>query len=157
MSGSCETAVRQTMRKTTNEDKPMTISNEKLTVLLVDDDDDFLFQHRLQLEEAGFNVVAARGQKPAEEILATLRPDVAVVDVMMENPDAGFVLCHRIRKKDPSIPVILVTSVNSETGMDFDLATEEDRTWIKADALLAKPIRFEQLLGEIDRLLAVKK
>jgi CheY-like chemotaxis protein len=86
-----------------------------------------------------------------------MRPDIAVVDVMMENPDAGFVLCHRIRKKDPSIPVILVTSVNSETGMDFDLSTEEDRVWIKADAMLAKPIRFEQLLGEIDRLLAVKK
>ena len=135
----------------------MAISNEKPTVLLVDDDDDFLFQHRLQLENAGFNVIAAQGQKPAEEILAQMRPDVAVVDVMMENPDAGFVLCHHIRKKDPSIPVILVTSVNSETGMDFDLATEEDRVWIKADALLAKPIRFEQLLGEIDRLLAVKK
>ena len=86
-----------------------------------------------------------------------MRPDVAVVDVMMEYPDAGFVLCHHIRKKDPSIPVILVTSVNRETGMDFDMATEEDRVWIKADALLAKPIRFEQLLGEIDRLLAAKK
>lgn len=135
----------------------MTISNEKPTVLLVDDDDDFLFQHRIQLEGAGFNVIAAQGQEPAEAILARIRPDVAVVDVMMEHPDAGFVLCHRIRKKDPSIPVILVTSVNSETGMDFDLATEEDRVWIKADALLAKPIRFEQLLGEIDRLLAVKK
>jgi CheY-like chemotaxis protein len=67
------------------------------------------------------------------------------------------VLCHHIRKQDPSIPVILVTSVNSETGMDFDMATGEDREWIKADALLAKPIRFEQLLGEIDRLLAIKK
>lgn len=135
----------------------MTIPNEKPTILLVDDDDDFLFQHRLQLENAGFNVIAAQGRAPAEEILARQRPDVAVVDVMMENPDAGFVLCHHIRKQDPSIPVILVTSVNSETGLDFDLATEEDRAWIKADALLAKPIRFEQLRGEIDRLLAIKK
>jgi CheY-like chemotaxis protein len=157
MSTLCAIALRQELQKTTIEENPMTISSEKPTVLLVDDDDDFLFQHRLQLEAAGFNVIAAQGQQPAEEILARLRPDVAVVDVMMENPDAGFVLCHRIRKKDPSIPVILVTSVNSETGMDFDLATEEDRVWIKADAMLAKPIRFEQLLGEIDRLLAVKK
>jgi two-component system, OmpR family, response regulator len=135
----------------------MTIPSEKPTVLLVDDDDDFLFQHRVQLEQAGFSVLAAQGQRAAEEILKQQRPDVAVLDVMMENPDAGFVLSHHIRKLDPSIPVILVTSVNSETGMDFDLATEEDRTWIKADALLAKPIRFEQLLGEVDRLLAVKK
>jgi CheY-like chemotaxis protein len=147
----------QEMLRTPIEEIPMTIANQKPTILLVDDDDDFLFQHRLQLENAGFGVISAQGQKPAEELLARQRPDVAVVDVMMENPDAGFVLCHHIRKMDPSIPVILVTSVNSETGMDFDLATEEDRMWIKADALLAKPIRFEQLLGEIDRLLAAKK
>jgi CheY-like chemotaxis protein len=133
------------------------MATEKPAILLVDDDDDFLFLHRTQLEGAGYEVLVAQGQVPAEEILARQRPDAAVVDVMMENPDAGFVLCHHIRQHDPSIPVILVTSVNSETGLDFDLATEADRTWIKADALLTKPIRFEQLRGELDRLLAVDK
>jgi CheY-like chemotaxis protein len=135
----------------------MTEINNKPLVLLVEDDHDFLFQQRLQLENAGFEVVAAQSQTEAEEILGTLRPDVAVIDVMMEHPDSGFVLCHHIRKKDPTIPVILVTSVNSETGLDFDVATHEDRNWIHADALLAKPIRFEQLLSEIDRLLTLKK
>jgi CheY-like chemotaxis protein len=149
--------MRQELRKTPIEEKPMTVNCDKLTVLLVDDDDDFLFQQRLQLEGAGFKVVTAAGREQAEEILADTRPDLAVVDVMMEHPDAGFVLCHHIRKKDPTIPVVLVTSVNSETGLDFDMVTEEDRAWIKADALLAKPIRFEQLRAEIDRLLAVKK
>jgi two-component system, OmpR family, response regulator len=134
----------------------MTQPNDKPTVLLVDDDDDFLFQQRLQLEAAGFTVVAAQGRTEAEAILKETRPDLAVLDVMMEDPDAGFVLCHHIHKKDPSIPVILVTSVNNETGLDFDMATESDREWIKADAWLAKPIRFEQLRCEIDRLLAVK-
>lgn len=132
------------------------MATEKPLVLLVDDDEDFLFQQQLQLQDAGFDVIAAQGQGQAEKILAERRPDVAVLDVMMENPDAGFVLCHHIRKNDPSIPVILVTSVNNESGLDFDMATEEDRTWIKADVLLSKPIRFEQLRGEIDRLLAVK-
>jgi CheY-like chemotaxis protein len=129
----------------------------KPIVLLVDDDDDFLFQQKLQLENAGFQVIAAQGGNQAEEILAKTRPDIAVLDVMMEHPDSGFVLCHHIRKKDATIPVVLVTSVNSETGLDFDLATQDDRNWINADALLAKPIRFEQLLHEIDRLLAAKK
>jgi CheY-like chemotaxis protein len=133
------------------------MSNDKPVVLLADDDEDFLYQQRIQLEDAGFKVLTAQGQKAAEKILADSRPDVAVVDVMMENPDAGFVLCHHIRKKDPSIAIILVTAVNSETGMDFDMATEEDRAWIKADVLLSKPIRFEQLRGEIDRLLAVSR
>ncbi len=124
----------------------------KRTVLLVDDDDDFLFQHRLHLETAGFTVLVAHGQKEAEAILAQQRPDLAVIDVMMESPDAGFVLCHRIRKQDPSIPIILVTSVNSETNLDFALSSDDERSWIKADSFLTKPIRFEQLQREIDRV-----
>jgi len=133
------------------------MAGEKPLVLLVDDDEDFLFQQRMQLQDAGFEVITAQGQDQAEALRADRRPDVAVIDVMMENPDAGFVLCHHIRKTSPGFPVILVTSVNSETGMDFDMATDEDREWIKADALLSKPIRFEQLRGEIDRLLAAKR
>ena len=115
-------------------------------VLLVDDDEDFLFQQRLQLEAAGFRVVAAQGQRQAEEILGSQRPDLAVIDVMMEHPDAGFTLCYHIRKKDPSIPVILVTSVNSETGLDFDMTTDEQRSWIKADAPAGQtdPLRATQ-------------
>jgi CheY-like chemotaxis protein len=133
----------------------MNTSDNRRTVLLVDDDSDFLFQQRLQLETAGFHVLSAAGADDAERLLDQQRPDLAVVDVMMEHPDAGFTLCHHIRKRDPSIPVILVTSVNSESGLDFDAATGEERSWIKADAFLAKPIRFEQLKREIDRLLKV--
>ena len=131
----------------------MNTPDDRRTVLLVDDDSDFLFQQRLQLESAGFHVLSAAGASDAERLLDQQRPDLAVVDVMMEHPDAGFTLCHRIRKRDPSIPVILVTSVNSESGMDFEAGTDEERSWIKADAFLAKPLRFEQLKREIDRLL----
>jgi len=127
------------------------------TVLLVDDDEDFLLQHKTLLEAAGWNVVSAVGAKQAEEILKTQKPDLAVIDLMMETADAGFTLCYHLRKKDPSIPVIMVTSVNNETGMDFDASTESERSWIKADAFLAKPIRFEQLKAEIDRLLGVSQ
>lgn len=127
-------------------------TTDKLTVLLVDDDIDFLEQQKLLFETAGYNVVTADSEAKAEELLADMRPDLAVIDLMMENPDGGFTLCYRIKKKDASIPVIMVTSVNAETGLDFDTATSGERAWIKADALLAKPVRFEQLKREIDRL-----
>lgn len=124
------------------------------TVLVVDDDVDFLEQQRLLLQAAGYNVIAAEGQKAAEKALQQTRPDLAVVDLMMEHMDGGFALCYRIKKLDPAIPVILVTAVTSETGLGFDAATDEERSWVRADAMLAKPVRFEQLKKEIDRLLA---
>ena len=130
-------------------------TTEKRTVLLVDDDPDFLSQHKCYLEAEGYDVVTAVGERNAEEILARRRPDLAIVDLMMENADAGFTLCYHIRQKDPSIPVILVTSVNRETGLEFDTTTAEERSWIKADALLSKPIRYEQLKREMDRLLGL--
>jgi len=131
----------------------MSDAKAKKRVLIVDDDADFLFQEKVQLEAAGFEVLTAESQAQAEEVLARERFDLAILDLMMDNMDAGFVLSYHIKKKDPATPVILVTSVNSETGYEFDTATGEERSWIKADAFLAKPIRFEQLRAEIDRLL----
>jgi CheY-like chemotaxis protein len=131
----------------------MSTSTGAKTILVVDDDFDFINQQKVRLEKAGFNVVTAESQRRAEELLSQTRPDLAVVDLMMEYKDSGFALCYHIKKKDPSIPVILVTAVTSETGLEFDAATEEERLWVKADAMLAKPLRFEQLLGEIQQLL----
>ena len=131
-------------------------SNMKKSVLLVDDDVDFLEQHRLFLESENYDVVAAQSRAEAEDLLKTLRPDLAILDLMMEETDDGFVLAYNIKKKDPHIPVILVTAVTSETGLEFDSVGEEG-SWIKADAILPKPIRFEQLKREIHRLCKTDK
>jgi hypothetical protein len=51
------------------------------------------------------------------------------------------------------LPVILVTAVTAETGISFSPTTGAERAWVGTDALLAKPIRFEQLKREVERLL----
>ncbi len=127
--------------------------NKTLSVLLVDDDDDFLLQQEIRFRNAGFEVRKAVDTQQAMAEIAKARPDVAVVDLMLEHVDSGFTLCHQIKKADPTIPVILVSSVASETGLEFDAATDEERSWVKADVMLAKPIRFEQLYREVERLL----
>ncbi len=45
--------------------------NAKIKILLVDDDEDFLFQHRIQLENAGFEVVTANTRSQAEAAAAS--------------------------------------------------------------------------------------
>ena len=128
-------------------------NSKKRTVLIADDDIDLLEQLRMQLESMNFAVESAESQNEAEQLLEKMKPDLVIYDLMMENQDSGFVLSYKTKKKYPDVPVILVTSVTSETGLKFDTATEEMRSWIKADVILDKDIRFEQLKGEIDRLL----
>jgi CheY-like chemotaxis protein len=130
----------------------MEATDDPKTILLVDDDVDYLAQTQLQLEAAGYRVVTADGPREALAILADLRPDAAIVDLMMEHLDDGFVLAHKVKRMDAAIPVVLVTAVTSETGFEFDTATEEERSWIEADAVLDKPVRIEQLTREIERL-----
>jgi DNA-binding response OmpR family regulator len=122
-------------------------------ILVVDDDQDFLAPLCEQLQAAGFEVIAADGVGKAKELFAREKPDLAILDLMLEFLDGGFILSHHIRKADASIPIILVTAVTQKTGMDFAAATDEERSWVKADAVLDKPVRFETLRREISRLL----
>lgn len=128
----------------------------KTKIMLVDDDVDYLVTMRMQLENVGFEIQTADTIEGARELLTTSKPALAIVDLMMERVDDGFRLCYEIKKLDASIPVILVTGVAAETGLEFDTATKEERSWIKADVVLDKPIRFEQLHREIQRLLKVQ-
>ncbi len=123
------------------------------TILVADDDMDYLFQMRIILEGAGYKVIMADSQQLAEEIIDSVKPDLAILDLMMEKDDSGFILSYRLKKKYHDVPVILATAVSQETGISFGLDTEEDRSWIKADLYLEKGIRNDQLLLEIDKLL----
>lgn len=127
---------------------------EHKTALVVDDDDDFLIQQKAALERLDFEVVTASGRQEALEKLETFKPDLAVVDLMMEEMDGGFVLAHQIKQRHPGTRIIMVTAVTGETGLQFGEQPDGQRRWIRADALLAKPVRFEQLKREIERVMA---
>ncbi len=134
-------------------EEKMDSDKTKKTILIVDDDVDYLYQTETKLKNAGFDVITAECQEDAEKILLTVHPDMVISDLMMENLDGGFSLSFHVKKIDPKIPVIIVTGVTHETGMRFFTGTEEERSWIKADAVLSKPIRFEQLIKEINKYL----
>ncbi|MDX9973761.1 MAG: response regulator [FCB group bacterium] len=129
------------------------MSDKKHTILVVDDDEDFLLQQKVQLESAGFTVHTAGTPRKGQELFAQTKPDLAILDLMMGDMDAGLGLCHAMKKARPDLPVILVTSVMRETGLELDVTTDEERSWIQADVVLDKPVRFEQLRREIGRLL----
>jgi CheY-like chemotaxis protein len=114
-----------------------------------------LEQVALILKAEGYQVIKAQGQKEGEEALLTTIPDLAVLDLMMENMDSGFVLCHHVKRLFPETPVILLTAVKAATGLDFQPQSSEAASWVKADVLMDKPVRPEQLKQEVRRLLKV--
>jgi DNA-binding response OmpR family regulator len=131
------------------------VMKKQKSILLVDDDMDYLFQMKFQLERFGFNVIAAESQREAEDLIKTIKPDLAIIDLMMENEDSGFILCFKMKRKYPDVPIILATAVSAETGMSFGISSQDERKWIKADLYLEKGIRPEQLENEIKKLLKI--
>jgi len=121
-------------------------------ILLIDDGPDFRQQAKQSLQDAGYNVTEAEGEHIAYGIVRNKKFDIAVIDLILENSDSGFALSYHFKKDYPDMPIVLLSSSVSDFGIEFSLESAAERSWIKADALLNKPIRAEQLLQAVRML-----
>jgi CheY-like chemotaxis protein len=122
-------------------------------ILLVDDDADLLEANRLYLEAQGFEVRTAASAAEGLATLESFQPDLITADLMMEHHDSGFTFCRKVkdRPQTAATPIIMLTGVLRETGIDFSRRTREERAWIPADELIAKPVTPQQLCDRIVR------
>ncbi|MGC8803590.1 MAG: hypothetical protein ACP5PS_07455 [Bacteroidales bacterium] len=122
-------------------------------------DYDFAYRNRLgsALKQMGFDVLATADPLEAFTLVSLNEVVVAVIDCLKENDDTGFVLAYRLRKHAPLLPVILVSSISSTTGISFNSESERERKWMNADVFLNKDISVEGVIKEIFRLLKLKK
>ena len=130
--------------------------NEKnRTILVVDDDVDFVEVHRTVLEQNRYDVCVAHSGKECLERVRADRPDLIVLDVMMATKNEGFNVSRDLRNSEQTtnIPVIMVTSVNSTVPFKF----EPDKTWLPVNSFLDKPVSPEQLLDEVHKWLGSAK
>jgi two-component system alkaline phosphatase synthesis response regulator PhoP len=129
------------------------MNKSEFTILIADDDPDYLYQTVYALGKAGYKTMAVESQAEAESVISKFKPDLAIFDLMMENDDSGFILCYKMKRKYPDVPVILATAVSHETGLTFSVDSEVDKSWIRADKYLEKGIRPDQLDQEVMKLL----
>ena len=122
-------------------------------VLIVDDDVDFVRLYSLFLKNKGLDVSASYSAAEALDAIEKERPDVVVLDVMMEHFDSGFTVSKAIKARRADLPVILMTAIGSETGLDFRPRSDEDRSAMNADAFLDKSASPEDLFAKIRELL----
>jgi CheY-like chemotaxis protein len=134
--------------------------SERLPIVLVDDDPDFLDMERSILTAGGYAVTCHSDPRVAFETLARTAaadlPRLVVTDLMMVSLDAGFTLARAI-KADPrlsSLKVIIVSAVASQRGFDFHARGPEDLAAMGADAFFDKPVDPAALLARVKELLA---
>lgn len=125
-------------------------------ILLADDDPDFLEMHAAVLRNRGYAVRTAASARECLERLAEEQPDIIVLDVMMESFDAGFAACRKIKEQHADLPVLLVTSIGAQTGLDFS-SSDEVLAATGADALLDKPVSPKVFIDAIERLTGAEK
>jgi DNA-binding response OmpR family regulator len=125
----------------------------KTKILLVDDDVDFVDLNKAVLENQGFEVSAAFSAREAMDKVRFEKPDVIVLDLMMEKHDSGFIFAKSI-KADPlyqNTPILMLTAVASETGFDF--SQDMDGYWMKTDDYASKPLLPDELIKRVVGLL----
>ncbi len=121
-------------------------------ILLVDDDIDLLEQNKTLLESRGFQVITAENSEDGYKKFQKELPDAAIIDLIMEQMDSGFILCYKIKKTElgKKIPVFMLTSATYETGFKFSTSSKEEKEWIKCDGVINKPVVIEDLLAKLE-------
>lgn len=116
------------------------------TILVVDDLMTDLQITSGSLQQAGFAVITASNEKEAKAKIASQKPDLIVLDVVL--PDrSGFELCRDLKDEitTKNIPVIMCSTKGS--NMDKYWGMQQG-----AEAYLAKPFDPEELVKTVKKL-----
>jgi DNA-binding response OmpR family regulator len=116
------------------------MKNGKPVILCVDDDQDVLDALRLVLESNGYVMEEARSGEAGLRKYKQIAPDLVIVDLMMEEVDAGTALVRNLRAEGNTRPVYMLSSV----GNDLNIMT--DYTELGLSGVFQKPINNQQLL-----------
>jgi DNA-binding response OmpR family regulator len=134
------------------------MANEK--ILIIDDDDDLVHALRLPLEAAGYKVSRAASGNEGLQKIKEVRPDLIILDVMMDTTTEGFHVSLALRSPDPQseykdysrIPILMLTSIHTTTTLRFG----PDKDYLPVDAFIEKPIEPAELLKTVREHLAKK-
>jgi two-component system, OmpR family, alkaline phosphatase synthesis response regulator PhoP len=125
----------------------------KKKVLIIDDDNDFCEATKLILDKGGFEVFLADTGKSGIDAASKLKPDLAIVDMMMETWSEGFNVVSKLKAAvaTKKIKLILLSAVDIQGP--YSEANEPSDNDAKADLVLAKPIKANDLITYVRNLI----
>ncbi len=127
--------------------------SKKVKILLADDDPDFIEINKTILEAKGYEVDEAYTSSEALDKIREKQYDLLILDLMMEEKDAGFTVAYAVREDESlkDLPILMLTSAQEKTGFTFKLS--KDKEWMKVDDFAAKPLKPAELVERVEKLL----
>jgi DNA-binding response OmpR family regulator len=123
------------------------------TILIVDDDPDIVEAAQFFLEKAGHRVETATDRESGMRQVESLKPDLLVLDVMMEQPDDGIAMAQELRRRGFTRPILMLTSLGQVTGLEYG----KDAAMVPVDDFQEKPVTPAALVAKVEALLAGKE
>ena len=120
-------------------------------ILIVDDDPDFVNATQIVLKKHNYNTVWAEGGKAGFQKAKQEKPDLILLDVMMDSVLDGVSVTRKLHEEPTTneIPIIMVTSIANTDYAEL-FPTDE---YLHIDAFLCKPIDPDTLIEKISQLL----
>jgi DNA-binding response OmpR family regulator len=133
------------------------MSKEKAKVLVIDDDPDFRDAVTAILESGGYRVVTATGPEDGKAKILSERPDIVLLDIMMDSLFDGYSLCHAVKTAPEyesvrATPIIFVSAVKDIAGARYGFQGGGEGL-SEPDDYLDKPVKPADLLARIQSLL----
>ena len=112
---------------------------------MVDDNADFLFTMETFLQKNDFEVHTADDGQKGIDLIKKERPDVILLDIMMETLFSGFEVCKQLRSDDDlkDIPIIGISAMGDE--LDINYSQWPDYEYFRPDTFLEKPVDKQRL------------
>jgi len=126
---------------------------DQKTVLLVDDDSEFVQSTKQLLEAGGFEVHTASTGADGVEMAKAILPNLIVLDVMMATQTEGFSVNQRLRNipELKSVPVIMLSGIHKALDLPYRFDVEQGWPCV---TFLEKPIVPEKLLENVRKFAA---
>ncbi len=131
------------------------MSGQYPKILVIDDDPDFRAAVTPILKSALYEVITASNLEEGKKTILAEKPDLILLDIMMDSLFDGFSLCNSI-KTDPAFetvkktPVIFCSAVKELAGSRFQFKQEEQGL-AGPDDYIDKPVKPEDLLNRIKK------
>jgi CheY-like chemotaxis protein len=128
--------------------------SEPKTVLIIDDDSDYVRSTQALLESSGYKVRSAANGRDGLQLAKTMEPDLVLLDIMMSERTEGFFVLQEMRRTPAlsNTPVIVMSSIYAD---ERSFRVDPEAGWLPANLFLAKPVEPARLLAEAMRLTSV--